>query len=1201
MAEGWRLGPYRIERLLGSGGMGAVYEAIDERYGSRVAIKALAARLDEVRLRALKREFRTMGGFAHRNVVQIYGLRGDDSGWYSVMELVDGTEFLPFVLGDSGAWSSARGLPVLRQLAAGLHALHQAGWVHRDLKSSNVIVERESGRTVILDFGLVEALRDPVGPGEARIGTPSHMAPELLQGARGSSASDWYAVGVMMAEALLGPSPGADPRDRITASLATEGDRGLRDLLDLAADLLSRDPRERPAARAVLERLGVQQPARGSARLSTTVEGRDVETALLSRAWDDARNGATVVVEVSGAPGVGKTALVQSFLSRVEAEGSGDVLASRCHVNEQIPFKAVDRLVESVAALARGRRAEGGAFVDAPVSGDDLGKLLADLAGVGPDVADRAAPSAAGLAQRRAEAFARLRQMLQALSRLHPLVLFIDDVQWGDADSAQLLRAVLQGDPLEPPAKVLVVWTLRWDSEDTPFVSEVRRSRMEQEHRFERLRLDNLDAATAERLARALFETDEDALVRRVVEETGGNPLLLTKAAQAGARLDEAPSGSLMESLIDADMRGMAPGARQLVNVLAVANLPLVLSVALRAVGQELDIYNTVAALRRARLVSLSTDGDRSASEERIELDHDQLRAAILRRLEAPLQTRLHLDLAHSIEASDKPNPGVLATHFHAAGELQPAARYALDAAEEASSSLAFLAAAQHYRDALAWGRPSGEQRGTLQQRLADALFSAGHCADSARAYESAQASAAERAPDVAVKEATAWFAAGHVDRGLRSVQPLLRAMHLWTPPAFLVIPVAVAKVAWLRIRARDVPLAQGATDAEAALRADVCWAVGQGTSMFLAAMGAFFGVQSLLEAIRSRDGHRIARALAFVGGVCVNAGGGTAVWGDACLRRAEAFAEDRGDGYLLGWCHVWRANAYLVRGDFDRAIDRAESGIALIEQGPFAMSWECHTARCFALMARERRGDLAGVEQGASRVLRMASARDDLFGQVVFSLFLAFGALTSGRAETARTMARDAMARWTSDAFTVQHLYAIRVEVYCDLYEGEPQRAWERVEAAWKAIQGSDVLGVPSARLDALVMRAHAALARARGGARRSSIRMVRRIARSVRRQSVEASAHATLLAASASMLAGDPRRAVVEAGQARETFDRLGMRIWSAVAHDAELVAGGASSASGAEAIHLRLAECGIRDPARWLRVVAPAFHEPPAEARR
>lgn len=200
-------GRYRIERRLGGGGMGEVFEAIDLAGGERVAIKAIrpllgeAARAEERFLR----EVRMARKIEHRNVCRVFDLLEHGGQRFCVMELLRGETLAKRL--EAGPMTPDEALPVVRDLCAGLAAAHAAGVVHRDLKPSNILLE--NGRAVIIDFGLAAATALEAGltaSGEV-IGTLAYMAPEQLSEGKASAASDIYSLGVVMFEMLMGRKP----------------------------------------------------------------------------------------------------------------------------------------------------------------------------------------------------------------------------------------------------------------------------------------------------------------------------------------------------------------------------------------------------------------------------------------------------------------------------------------------------------------------------------------------------------------------------------------------------------------------------------------------------------------------------------------------------------------------------------------------------------------------------------------------------------------------------------------------------------------------------------------------------------------------------------------------------------------------------------------------------------------------------------
>ncbi|HKO92780.1 MAG TPA: serine/threonine-protein kinase, partial [Polyangiaceae bacterium] len=207
LAVGTRLvgGRFSILRRLGEGGMGIVYEAFDDQRKGRVALKTLT-HIDAAGVYRLKNEFRALSDVIHPNLVQLYELFAENDAWFFSMELIDGERFDRWVRPD-GAVHEQRLRRALPQLVAGVAAIHTAAKLHRDLKPSNVLVTPE-GRVVVLDFGLsVDPELGGVGHtlADASIsGTPAYMAPEQAAGKTASAASDYYAIGVMLFEALTG-------------------------------------------------------------------------------------------------------------------------------------------------------------------------------------------------------------------------------------------------------------------------------------------------------------------------------------------------------------------------------------------------------------------------------------------------------------------------------------------------------------------------------------------------------------------------------------------------------------------------------------------------------------------------------------------------------------------------------------------------------------------------------------------------------------------------------------------------------------------------------------------------------------------------------------------------------------------------------------------------------------------------------------
>jgi hypothetical protein len=233
---GAQLGVYRIEGLLGAGGMGQVYRASDKRLGREVAIKVLRPEgaFDSRRQRRLEHEARAAAALNHPNIVAVYDVGESDGTSFIVSELVAG-ESLAAVL-KRGHLAPAQAVGIAAQIAEGLVAAHAAGIVHRDLKPGNIMIvpteEGEIGRVKILDFGVAEhlvrgegdATRTSITEAGAIVGTIAYMSPEQARGVQVDARSDLWSLGVVLYQMLTGklPFPGDAPVDVLAAIIQRE-------------------------------------------------------------------------------------------------------------------------------------------------------------------------------------------------------------------------------------------------------------------------------------------------------------------------------------------------------------------------------------------------------------------------------------------------------------------------------------------------------------------------------------------------------------------------------------------------------------------------------------------------------------------------------------------------------------------------------------------------------------------------------------------------------------------------------------------------------------------------------------------------------------------------------------------------------------------------------------------------------------------
>ncbi len=297
-----QIGPYRIVSRLGSGGMGEVYRARDDRLGRDVAIKVLPAKLanDPERIARFRREARVAASLNHSNIAAVYGFEEIDQAHFLVMELVNGRSLADRL--QSGPLPIDETLSVVAQIAEGLEAAHESGVVHRDLKPSNVMLLPD-GKVKILDFGLAKALdaEPPVLdadhsptvsvqhtlPGTV-MGTVPYMSPEQARGRTVDRRTDIWSLGCVLYECLTG-------------GRAFDGESAT----DVLAKILERDPRwealpaRTPArVRELVERCLEKDPRR---RIRDSGDVRlDLERARDAREWSS--SGAVAVAAARPAP-----------------------------------------------------------------------------------------------------------------------------------------------------------------------------------------------------------------------------------------------------------------------------------------------------------------------------------------------------------------------------------------------------------------------------------------------------------------------------------------------------------------------------------------------------------------------------------------------------------------------------------------------------------------------------------------------------------------------------------------------------------------------------------------------------------------------------------------------------------------------------------------------------------------------------------
>ena len=1189
---------FQLLRQLGMGGMGVVYEALDVDSGEKVALKTLR-NLDGTAILMFKQEFRSVAGVHHPNLIRLGELIESRGDWFFTMELIKGVDLTTW-LADG---NTQRLRDTLAQLVTGLGALHDAGHVHRDVKPSNVLVS--NGRAILLDFGLaIRHDRDPLSWSDNEmVGTPAYMAPEQASAALAGPEADFYAVGVILYEALTGKLPIEGhalemmmKKQRIVPiPPSTLISNVPADLDALCCELLSIDPAARPTRPDILKRLGgnltrsESQPIGRDLVASMTpisrpmFVGREAELGALRAALVECDTGVPVNLLVEAPSGMGKSALCEHFIAGLDRRDVV-VLRGRCYERESVPYKGVDGVIDSVSRfMARLSDKQAAALLPFHIS--LLAEVFPVLRGVKVIVEQPPAQHVPDPQEERRRVFGAVRELLARIGNRYPLVILIDDLHWADEDSLALLDAVMR--PPEAPCFLLMstAWPRAAEEAQIQFGGNLRR-----------VQLAPLAERESTELARALFTAMRapvgDAVASTIVRESAGHPMFVAELVRHSVMNKGAGADLRLDEVLADRIEALDPGERELLELVSAAGQPLPLEVASRALGVTPSKLVPLLGYLQSATLLRATGRTRRDS---VEPYHDSTRRAVLARMDAR-KPAVHRRLAVALEASDaETQPMLVGGHWELAGEPARAAALYARAGDRATEAFAFERAVRLYEKCLALAPEIG---GALRGKLADAYANAGRGREAADMYLAlaAESKVAADALELEQKAAHQLLRGGHIDDGMNVLEKLLSSVDIGLPKT---PQRALASLLWRRARVRVRGAQFKSKDPsqlsrEDLAKMDIVWAAACGLSMTDWIRGASFQALNLLLSLDAGEGVRARRALLLEACHVAASGGATA--------RAEKLVEaatggkELEDPYLRGWVELARAYIAYFAGQWRAAFERAEGADALFSANCTNVVWERDTVHALSHWAQVQLGSLKTLGQMLPARLHEAELQGNLYA--VWALpatisivhWIARDDVAAGRA--ALQMSSE---RWSLRGYQIQHWNAMASNALLDLYAGDIHSAHQRLTDGWEPMRRSLLTKIQIIRFEVNELRARAAIAVAKvsSGAERDALLAL--AAQQTERIGKEGhawtNAIATLRRAGVCEVRGDSAGAIREYRAAVEQCDgaALGMHAAAARVRLGGLVGGDEGAALRDGAIAFMRAE-EVKNPEALVALYAP-----------
>jgi tetratricopeptide (TPR) repeat protein len=643
-----------------------------------------------------------------------------------------------------------------------------------------------------------------------------------------------------------------------------------------------------------------------------------------------------------------------------------------------------------------------------------------------------------------------LREVFGRLAFRRPVVAIVDDVQWGDSDSADVLA-----DLLAPPSAPPFHLVLATRPEDGPFMQRAGEV-LAPEHELPELELSQLTQSDVGALVAGLTGRElDDSDLQKLAAASDGHPLFVEQLADRLTRSDEhertlSLTGAIREKLDELDGR-----ARELLEYVCLYGAPALPSVLSMALGTREEVERHLTELKASRLVKTL-----GVSDPRVEPYHDRVRETVDEAVVGDTRQLRHRALADGLIERANEEVERIARHLEGAGEAAAASHYARRAALRAREAMAFEQAAEWFARALELGEWSEKERSILWDAGGESLQLAGRGGEAASSFEQASELAAsdlERHIRLRTRAAEAALLAGLVDKGVQLFQEVVERVGLrWPskPPsaARLFVPTLVRGL-WMP---RPRVSATTALTPDHLLRLEVCWTAANAMTSIDLPTTLYLGGQLLRLARRGCDPATAVSVGGLVSNMRVRLGDVDGAerelsWAGALVPEGEQ---------PTGSLAYLRAQTSFMAGQFRKSRDGFDDYLAASDTLGEWWGWEGVNARSFLCWSVWGLGEYTRLRELVPEFTKEAVRRGNRRAAVQFRTGVNLSAyLAVGDVHGARESQREAKSVWDLPGYHLQHFWLLQGDVMLALYADDPVAACEVIDSWRERIDRSRVL----------------------------------------------------------------------------------------------------------------------------------------------